>query len=278
VGTLFGSTELAARIERAERAMLAAGVAAAARRRPEEPIFATAVAGGLAVWGGAGSPFCKVAGWGFGGVPGDAELAGVERAFALRGAAVRVELANLADPEIGAMLVRRGYVLTGFENVLGRPLPAPAAPPTDGIAIAPSPEAELSLWIDVVTTGFEHADEQGVASDEEFPREALERVFGDLAAAEGFRRYLARRDGEPAGGASLRIGDGVAHLVGAATLPAHRRRGVQSALLAARLADAAAAGCDLAVVQTQPGSKSQQNVQRAGFDLLYTRAVLVREA
>lgn len=31
-----------------------------------------------------------------------------------------------------------------------------------------------------------------------------------------------------------------------------------------------------AVVTTAPGSKSQQNVQRQGFHLLYTRAVLVK--
>jgi hypothetical protein len=43
-----------------------------------------------------------------------------------------------------------------------------------------------------------------------------------------------------------------------------------------RLADAAAAGCDVAVILTQPGSKSQQNAQRQDFDLLYTRAVLVK--
>ena len=36
------------------------------------------------------------------------------------------------------------------------------------------------------------------------------------------------------------------------------------------------AGCDLAVVTTQPGSVSQQNVTREGFALLYARAVLVR--
>ena len=32
-----------------------------------------------------------------------------------------------------------------------------------------------------------------------------------------------------------------------------------------------------AVVTTQPGSKSQQNVQRRGFHLLYTRAILVKQ-
>jgi len=90
--------------------------------------------------------------------------------------------------------------------------------------------------------------------------------------------YLGVRDGVIAGGASLRVAEGVAQLTGAATAPAHRRRGVQTALLSARLADAAAAGCDIAVVTTQPGSKSQQNVQRRGFDLLYTRAVLVKQS
>jgi len=87
-------------------------------------------------------------------------------------------------------------------------------------------------------------------------------------------RYAGLRDGIIAGGATTRIAEGVAQLTGAATAPAHRRRGVHTALLSARLADAAAAGCDVAVITTQPGSKSQQNAQRQGFDLLYTRAVL----
>ncbi len=98
---------------------------------------------------------------------------------------------------------------------------------------------------------------------------------GDIEQA-GATPYLAFRDGAVAGGASMRMFEGVAQLTGAATAPAHRRRGVQSALLAARLADAAEAGCDIAVVTTAPGSKSQQNVQRQGFHLLYTRAVLVK--
>jgi len=54
-------------------------------------------------------------------------------------------------------------------------------------------------------------------------------------------------------------------------------KGIQAALLSARLADAAAAGCDTAVVTTQPASTSQHNVQRRGFDLLYTRAIVVKQ-
>ena len=74
----------------------------------------------------------------------------------------------------------------------------------------------------------------------------------------------------------MRITDGIAQLTGAATAPALRRRGVQAALLAARLRDAAEAGCDVAVVTTAPGSTSQKNVQRNGFDLLYARLILAR--
>ena len=96
--------------------------------------------------------------------------------------------------------------------------------------------------------------------------------------ANGVKRIYTFNVKDFRGGATMRIADGVAQLTGAATAPAHRRRGVQTALLSARLADAAAASCDVAVITTQPGSKSQQNAQRQGFDLLYTRAVLVKQS
>jgi GNAT superfamily N-acetyltransferase len=92
----------------------------------------------------------------------------------------------------------------------------------------------------------------------------------------GVVRYVALRDGVIAGGADMWMAGGVAQLGGAATSPAHRRRGIHTALISARLADAAAHGCDIAVITVQPGSKSQQNAQRRGFDLLYTRGVLVK--
>lgn len=267
---------MAARIERAECGLLAGAAAAAEERAADVPVVALPLAGGLAVWTASDAPFNKVAGLGFAGAPAAAELAAVESAFAARGAAVRVELATLGDPAVVDLLTGRGYRLAGFENVLG--LPVARALATDGVAgvaVTECGPADLVDWMDAVAGGFAAPDQQGVPSDEEFSREALEQAFGDLAHARGFRRYLARRDGEVAGGASARYVGGVAQLCGAATLPRHRRRGVQSALLAARLAAAAAEGCDVAVVTTQPGSKSQENVQRLGFALLYARAVLV---
>jgi GNAT superfamily N-acetyltransferase len=272
---LFCSVELAERIEHAESQLIAAGTAAAIRRDPGRA-FATPVVGGTACFGDDGAPFNKVVGVGFNGVPTDAALDEIESAYAARGAAVQVELAHMSDPEIGVLLTGRGYRLVAFENVLGCPLRAGQTPPMpDGLDIRRGGEDELDAWIDVVVTGFAHPDDQGVATHEDFPREIVERAERDLVAA-GALTYLASRDGVVVGGGGLAITDGVAQLVGAATAPEHRRRGVQSALLATRLADARDAGCDIAVVTTAPGSKSQQNVQRQGFHFLYTRAVLVK--
>jgi GNAT superfamily N-acetyltransferase len=274
---LFCDTVLAERIERVEAELMASASEAANRRRTGRAGFVIPIAGGVATFAEKDSPFNKVAGLGFGGVPSAAALDEIERAFAARGAPVQVELAQLADPAIGILLTERGYRLVSFENVLGLALggePERLIPP--GVEVRLSGDDELEAWLDVVLDGVAHPDSQGVPSHEEFPREVVERAERDFVAA-GAIRYVALRDGVMAGGASFRIAEGVAQLTGAATAPAHRRQGVHSALLSARLADAAAAGCDIAVVTTQPASKSQQNAQRRGFDLLYTRAVLVKQ-
>ncbi|MGZ5395843.1 MAG: GNAT family N-acetyltransferase, partial [Mycobacterium sp.] len=264
------------RIERAEAELIAAG-AEAARGRCNEG-FVLPIAGGAACFAGENSPFNKVVGLGFGGMPDDAELDEIETAFAARGGATQVELAHLADPEIAAALTGRGYQLVSFENVLGRPLTDSLERITPlGVEIRTSGDDEFGPWLETLVEGFANPDTQGVPSHEDFPRDVLAAATLDMVTA-GATRYVALHDGVVAGAASIRLADGIAQLTGAATAPAHRRRGVQTALLAARLVDAAAAGCDIAVVTTAPGSKSQENVQRRGFDLLYTRAILVKPA
>ncbi|MFC9433814.1 GNAT family N-acetyltransferase [Nocardia sp. NPDC057030] len=274
---LFAGTDLAARIERVERSLIEEGARAAARREPR--VLVLPVGSGSAVWAGPSSPLDKVVGVGMGGHIDDGTLDEVETAFAERGAPVQFEVSTLADPAVVERLTRRGYLFSGFENVLGLRL-EPGRPPNTaaGVEISPVDPDEFDIWLDVVATGFAAPDVQGIAAHEEFPRDALDHSVRDIASATGFSGSIARVDGVPAGGASLRLAEGVAQLCGAATLPAFRRRGVQASLLSARLAAAASAGCDLAVVTTLPGSKSQQNVQRLGFQILYTRAILVRPA
>ncbi|WIX99611.1 GNAT family N-acetyltransferase [Amycolatopsis mongoliensis] len=264
---LFCDTALAARIERAEARLIAESSDAARVRRGDTVGFARPLAGGVASFAEADSPFTKIAGLGFAGLP-DA-LDEVEAAFAQLGAPVQVELCQLADPALGGFFTGRGYRLESFENVLGRRV-TDTDPAADVRLVR---DDELERWLAEVADAFAVADTEGLPSHEDFPRQTVIDAMRDMA---GVARYAAWRDGEFAGGASFRVTDGIAQFTGAATVPAHRRRGVQTALLRTRLAAAAAAGCDIAVVTTQPGSKSQENVQRQGFDLLYARAILVK--
>ncbi len=278
---LYVPASVAARIEHAEASLMSGIGDAIQRRVGPEGVSVTPVGGGVAVMAGPGVPWTKVAGLGF--APLDEEaIAAVEEIFARAGAAVRVELSSLAAPEAGMLLSARGYVLSGFENVLGRRLPTDTdavMAPDPSIVVSQTGAADADTWLTVVATGFLHPDVfDGPPATETTDRRDLDNIFGDLSRMPGFSQYLARREGDPAGGASMRIDAGIAQLCGAATLPAHRRRGVQTTLLRERLARAAAAGCDLAVVTTAPGSKSQENVQRQGFELLYVRAVLLKSS
>lgn len=73
------------------------------------------------------------------------------------------------------------------------------------------------------------------------------------------------------------VGSRVGWLGIAATLPEYRRRGAQSALLAAMIRAAGGSGCELVVTETgalvdgKP-SNSYRNILRAGFELDYVRA------
>ena len=274
---LFADTVLARRVEAAECRLSLAIVEAVLRRGGDA--FAVPLGTGAAVFTGAPSPISKIIGAGFSEPVPESAWDHVERRFAEKGCPVRVEISTLADSAVPAALTRRGYVLSEFENVLGFDLSAARAAATaaeDGVTIARD-EGDLATWMNLVVQGFAHPD-GSPESSEVFEDDTLKQVFQDFAASDGFSRYLARVQGTDAGGAGLRLSQGIAQFCGASTLPAFRRRGVQTALLRCRLRDAADAGCDVAIVTTQPGSKSNHNAQRQGFALLYPRAVLIKEA
>lgn len=267
---MFVPQDLAARIDRAE-ARLSLAVATAARTAdPALSVHTLAIGGGAAVLLRPGSPMNKLIGLGFTGPLDPDLLATIESTWHRHHEPVRVELSSLADPAVAAQLGDRGYRLRGFEHVLARPLtPADAERPLP-------PELHLSdddpAWLATLVDGFASPDGSATPIDP-VGRESLDEIMRDFAAAPGFHRYTARIAGTIVGAAAMRIDDGIALLCGAATLPAARRRGVQAALLAARLRDASRRGCELAVVTTEPGSLSQHNVTRQGFALAHVRAI-----
>jgi ribosomal protein S18 acetylase RimI-like enzyme len=277
---MFASGALARRIESAEAALTFAVGSGVRASQPQRQIVVARLGGGAGVFAG-GSPFDKMIGLGFEPLK-EEELAAFESAVHARGGAVQAEVSTLADPALARSLTARGYQLVGFENVLGLQLDdAAVARLQRGLDASTQVEEvhpdEIDTFVDVVSEGFSHPDTfDGPAAHESFAKETIRAVLRDVIGVPGFQAYLARQGEAVAGGASLRVHYGIAQLAGAATLPAHRRKGVQTALLRSRLVLAAEGGCDLAVVTTQPGSVSQANVMREGFSLLYSRAILLK--
>ena len=277
---MFVSIELAARIDLAEARLSASLGRAIVAKNRQVDAFVEEIGGGVAIYTGPSSPMNKMIGVGFGPIPEDEKLQAIEEKFAARGAALQAEVSTLADPALGERLSRRGYVLQGFEDVLGRTITRDDANPriNDAIEISPMEESEGACWLDVAVTSFSSPDQQGVQAEALPPDEELKRALQDFTLVPEFRRYFARFHRKIAGVATLRFDDGLAQFCGAATLPGFRRRGVQTALLLRRLADALDAGCKLALMTTQPGSKSEQNGYKQGFTLLYSRARLVKHS
>jgi hypothetical protein len=142
---LIATTTLASRLERAE-----ADTATAFGRRAEArgaDLLVHPIGGTVALHGGAGQPFNKIAGLGFAPLD-EGDVARLEAIYDARGAEMRVEQSSLADPQVAAMLTRRGFALVGYENVLGL-----ALTPSVVEGFARERDAARAAGIDVVQTG-----------------------------------------------------------------------------------------------------------------------------
>ena len=232
---------------------------------PEIGAAQESIAGGWAVFTGVGSPISEARGLGMTGPVTEDDMDRLEAFYHSRGDAIRMEVCPLADASLHQLLAKRAYRLLEFSNMLMRPLQPGEqfAENHRGVATRFIQPCEARLWAETVGRGFA----------EHFPMtDELLDIMSCWAHSTIGVCLLGTVDGEVAGGGAVAMHDRVALLGGAATLPASRKRGVQSALLQARLAHAAAAGCDLAMTVTLPGSGSQRNVERQGFRVVYTRA------
>jgi GNAT superfamily N-acetyltransferase len=95
-----------------------------------------------------------------------------------------------------------------------------------------------------------------------------------ICAMPGALCYLAVTGGRTGRGAAAAVYDGLATLFADSTIARHRRSGLHRELIAARLNEALVLGCDLATATTLPGSGSQRNYERLGFEVVYTRITL----
>lgn len=220
---------------------------------------------------GAGSELNRVYGWGFDGEADRAVLDRVEALFEDRGRPSRIELSPYAHAGWLPMLQQRGYGVEGFRDVLfralGEELPIVSVPGLTVREIDARDPDEVHRTVELVGRGFWNGAEPP----------AVETAVGLLVVrSPRARTFVASLDGVPAGAATLVFGQERVALLGGSTLPEHRRRGVQGALIAARLAAGRAMGARLATVQASPGIATRRNAERLGFRLAYTRVTLVR--
>lgn len=235
---------------------------------------------GVALFLRHGSPLNKAIGFGLRGPIREELLDAIEERWRKANENLQIELATVAATGTVQQFVARGYRLAAFENVLGcRPKDA-----ADSMAHRSAHQvervdpAERRRWVEQVADAFLAGDGTGAGSADAFSRDEIVNTMLETLSVPSMRSYAVRVDGAWAGGGCMRIDPaGVAQLCGSSTAPSLRRRGVQSALLAARLAEAASCGCSVAVLTAQPGSRSQQNAQKQGFALLYSRALLVKD-
>lgn len=236
--------------------------------RPHAGSAIEPVAGGYAIFTGAAFPVNRAIGLGMHGPVTPADLEVLQRFYRSRGAVPRVDLCPLADPSLLELLNEGGYLLERYYSVLARPLAEDAGPlpATPGLRVDVVRPEERDLWLRTVAQGF--------SGEQMPPQETLDVLAPNLRSATAVA-FMAWLDDRPAGGGAIVTHHGVAELCSASTRSSFRRRGVQMALLQVRLAAAREVGCDLAMVVTSPGSASQRNVERAGFALAYTKAVMI---
>ncbi len=282
---LFADLALAQRLEAAEAHKYLDYASTRGRLRPELAPAWEPIAGGYAVYAGAGNPYSRAIGIGLQGPVSAADIERMAAFYAERGLAPGLNLCPMADesllnhlarpprtsasstePSAGASRVC--YHIEMFMHTWHRRLSPGEAfpPPATGVTVRPIAPDEADLWVLTSIRGF-------AGDDAVLPEDSIVAAYPHMAHA---ICYLAWLDGDarPAGAGTLAIHEGAAELFGASTRPSCRHRGVQTALMHARMAAAVAAGCDLISTHTTPGSDSQRNVERAGFRLAYTKVMM----
>ena len=228
------------------------------------------VADGWAVLSGRGRYVNRVLGAGLAAPVDPAQIDAFESRAVVLGVPPMFDICDRCDVELVAELDRRGYVetmsVTGVAMQLDTGAAVESAP---AIVVEPVEPDRLSEWQELNALGW---------GQEESEARRVSDLFAAARSAVGELLLIAFdvADGRPLGTASARLTDGVATMGGMATLPDERRRGVQQALIGARLAAAKAAGCDLLVATARSDGDSLRNLVRLGFEPTHVKRFLSR--
>ena len=262
---IYADKDLSRKLERTEARANADFVETRARLYPESDATWIEVAGAYAMFDGVESPLTQTFGLGLFDEVTNVQMQTVESFFTERDAPVLHEVSPMADQSLLPLLNERGYQPIEFSSVMFRPLGhetlEPAAECNVSARLITDDEAEL--WARVSAAGWSTEAEE--LSDFMYK---FGRINTDCS---GSFPFIAELNDEPIATGMLFIYDEVAILAGASTVLEGRRKGAQNALLQARLRFAYERGCWLAMMGALPGSQSQKNAQKNGFQIAYTR-------
>ena len=258
---IHSTLEMAIRLEQAATAL---GYDALQSHRglfPHSSAEAVAFGSGVALFLNEDSPLTQVRGAGMAGQSMASDVDEMEGFFNERMAPVTVTLTPFADPALLTHLTRRGYEYGSFLNTMVRAVSAADACADPDVAAA----ADQDEWSRLMAEAFfDVATPMGLD---------LGRTLYGLRTC---RNLIIRAAAEPAAGAQLDIREGLGIFQCDGTLTRFRGEGLQTKLIRARLSMAAQAGCDLVTADTAPGSQSQRNYERHGFQVIYTKVTLIK--
>jgi GNAT superfamily N-acetyltransferase len=251
-----------------------------------QPFDATDDGPGVMARGAPGLWVNAAAGFGMSGpIPRDRFHAMVEF-YTSAGIEPRVELSPFVHPENLQHLEALGFGIRAFEFILYRKLGdareqfAPVVPAPAGLTIEvvdPSNAELVHLWARVSCGAFLPPEKQ--------PPPEFIALTEKCARHPRCTAVLARIDGEPAGGGGMEVWTHpdrrarlrhIATLWGVAVRPEFRRRGIQQALIAARLAMARDRGIQVVTIGSRPGVATERNVRRMGFAVAYTKVMMAK--
>lgn len=250
--------------------MLAGLVRTLAAYRPERLPVVLPIAGGCAAFLGADVSPSRAVGLGMSGPVASSEIDVLEDFYRSRGMPVRILVSPFADPSLLEQLGAHGFRLVELDSMLvrriepGEVIPSPAA----DVVVRLARSEEAASW---VGTSLE-----AMLESPDPPRPEIVEIFSASFHTASSRYFFASLGGVVAGTGALDTHGGAAYLFAAGTLPISRKRGVQGAIIGARLAAAQAAGCDVCFSRTAAGSSSQRNLERWGFRSIYSRATMIK--
>lgn len=220
------------------------------------------------------------------GMQGPVEYDDIDRLIAFyesKGIQPQVELCPFADISLLKALSERGFVIREFENTWYRPTPAglrtedtllnpwPAGDDGDPMrveVVQPGDEPLLRTAVGVSLAGFVPEGYDFGDSEMSIHRRMVEMPF--------CRKIVAWMDGEVVASGGMKSRPPLGAMFGVTVREPWRKRGVQQALMAWRLAAAADDGCQTMVIHGTPGEPTERNAQRMGFRMAYTTPIMIK--